>query len=227
MHSSAAVSTKGNGDSLANYERIKLLGKGSFGSVFLMRRKKANTSENSSRGAATGALVCVKCVSVRGMNRKERESAQLEVRILRKLEHPNIVPFRSSFLSEGGAVLNIVLAHCDGGDLEAHLKALNRRSRSGGGSGSNGAPLLSEGLVLQWFAQVALGLHFLHANRVLHRDIKSANVFVTGSGRLVLGDFGISKVLACAGGGGGAKMMAQVSVGNVIAVFNCICCVLI
>ena len=198
----SAISSRGGGmDSLANYERIKLLGKGSYGSVFLMRRKQVNARVASARGAPTGALVCVKCVSVRGMNRKEREAARLEVQILRRLEHPNIVPFRAAFLSDGGAVLHIVLAHCDGGDLEAHLRSLRKATR-GGGAAAGPSPL-SEGLVLQWFSQVALGLHFLHANRVLHRDVKSANVFITGTGRLVLGDFGISKVLGGGKGGGG------------------------
>ena len=42
---------------------------------------------------------------------------------------------------------------------------------------------------------MALGLHYMHANRVLHRDLKTQNIFLLGNGRLVLGDLGISKVL--------------------------------
>lgn len=59
--------------------------------------------------------------------------------------------------------------------------------------------LLPESKVMTWFVQTALGLHFMHSNRVLHRDIKTQNVFILSSGRVVLGDLGISK--ASRGGG--------------------------
>ncbi|CAM9415070.1 unnamed protein product [Chrysoparadoxa australica] len=49
--------------------------------------------------------------------------------------------------------------------------------------------------VLNWFVQMALGLHYMHTCRVLHRDLKTQNIFLLGNGRLVLGDLGISKVL--------------------------------
>ena len=43
--------------------------------------------------------------------------------------------------------------------------------------------------------QMALAIHYMHENKVLHRDIKTQNIFLLGNGRLVLGDLGISKVL--------------------------------
>jgi serine/threonine protein kinase len=55
--------------------------------------------------------------------------------------------------------------------------------------------LFSESKILHWFVQLALGLHYMHTNKVLHRDLKTQNVFMLGNGRLVLGDLGISKVL--------------------------------
>ena len=54
--------------------------------------------------------------------------------------------------------------------------------------------LFSESKILHWFVQLALGLHYMHTNKVLHRDLKTQNVFMLGNGRLVLGDLGISKV---------------------------------
>lgn len=54
--------------------------------------------------------------------------------------------------------------------------------------------LLPESKIMTWFVQTALGLHYMHSNRVLHRDIKTQNVFILSSGRVVLGDLGISKV---------------------------------
>ena len=55
--------------------------------------------------------------------------------------------------------------------------------------------LFSESKILHWFVQLGLGLHYMHTNKVLHRDLKTQNVFMLGNGRLVLGDLGISKVL--------------------------------
>lgn len=50
-------------------------------------------------------------------------------------------------------------------------------------------------LVRAIMQQIALGIHYMHQNKVLHRDIKTQNIFLLGNGRLVLGDLGISKVL--------------------------------
>lgn len=54
--------------------------------------------------------------------------------------------------------------------------------------------LLPESKVMTWFVQTALGLHYMHSHKILHRDIKTQNVFILSSGRVVLGDLGISKV---------------------------------
>jgi NIMA (never in mitosis gene a)-related kinase len=68
------------------------------------------------------------------------------------------------------------------GDLASQIKAAKRN-------------LFSEAKILHWFVQLTLGLHYMHCNKVLHRDLKTQNVFMLGNGRLVLGDLGISKVL--------------------------------
>jgi NIMA (never in mitosis gene a)-related kinase len=68
------------------------------------------------------------------------------------------------------------------GDLASQIKAAKRN-------------LFSESKILHWFVQLALGLHYMHTSRVLHRDLKTQNIFLLGNGRLVLGDLGISKVL--------------------------------
>lgn len=57
--------------------------------------------------------------------------------------------------------------------------------------------LFPESKILHWFVQIALGLHYMHGRLVLHRDLKTQNIFLLGNGRLVLGDLGISKVGRC------------------------------
>jgi serine/threonine protein kinase len=103
--------------------------------------------------------------------------------MMKNLQHPNIVAFKQSFFSEGKRHLCIVMTYCDGGDLEQRLK--QQRGK-----------LLREDQVMHWFVQMALGLHFMHEKHVLHRDIKSQNIFMLGNGRLVLGDLGIAKALS-------------------------------
>ena len=53
----------------------------------------------------------------------------------------------------------------------------------------------TEEQILQWLVQLALALHHVHERGILHRDLKAQNVFITSTGLLKLGDFGISKVV--------------------------------
>jgi serine/threonine protein kinase len=152
------------------YEPIRVLGEGSFGKVYLMRDKPRR------------ALVCVKVIKIRNIPKKEREATKMEVDLLRRLNHPNIVRYMDSFLSRNGESLCICMEYCDGGDLAGQIKAARRN-------------LFSESKILHYFVQMALGLQYMHTNKVLHRDLKTQNVFLLGNGRLVLGDLGISKVL--------------------------------
>ena len=50
--------------------------------------------------------------------------------------------------------------------------------------------------MLDWFVQMSLALQYLHSKRVLHRDLKTANVFLTGKGIVKLGDFGVGNPVA-------------------------------
>jgi len=85
-------------------------------------------------------------------------------------------------MSKNRDSLCIVMEFCDGGDLSDIIKKARKQ-------------LFTESKILHYFVQMSLGLHYMHARRILHRDLKTQNIFLLGNGRLVLGDLGICKVL--------------------------------
>jgi serine/threonine protein kinase len=153
---------------MEDLESIKMLGQGSFGRVYLMKHKK------------TCRLLCTKIIKLKDMPEKEKQACRTEVQLMKTLTHPNIVGYHDSFLYRN--CLCITMEYCDGGDLSQRVNMAK-------------GTLLPESKILTWFVQVAMGLHYMHSKRILHRDIKSQNIFILSSGRVVLGDLGVSKVL--------------------------------
>ena len=102
--------------------------------------------------------------------------------MLKNLAHPNIVAYKGSLVDKG--ILIIIMEFCDVGDLAFHIK--KKRAKS---------VFFTETEIMNWFVQLCLSLEYIHGRKVLHRDIKSSNVFLTRNNTIKLGDFGISKVL--------------------------------
>lgn len=163
--------------SCKGYEVVRPIGAGSFGQVFLV----LHTVEQRH-------YVMKEIASMADMDDKQRESTDLEVKLLSAISHPNIVGFQDSFINEGGH-LAIFMEYCEQGDMYTYLQDAKKTGRIPG-----------EAKLLEWFVQVILALQALHSRRVLHRDLKMQNIFLTGSRdqhamTLKLGDFGIAKVL--------------------------------
>ncbi|TPX60107.1 hypothetical protein PhCBS80983_g02013 [Powellomyces hirtus] len=161
---------------MENYKILRTIGIGSSGCVRLAECKQPPNKKNEIQ------LVCVKEVSLGNMSKEERRSAVREAKVLKHLPpHPNIVGYRSALIENGS--LYIVLEYAESGDLDAYLA---RR---------NGA-LVPEAQIWKWTLHLLLGIHHLHTHKILHRDIKTKNIFLTRTNTLQLGDFGIARSLA-------------------------------
>ena len=106
----------------------------------------------------------------------------LQAELLSRLHHPCIVGYRESILVDD--VLSIVMEYCDGGDLSERILEASESDSP-----------FDEAQILDWFTQIALALKHIHDMNILHRDLKTQNVFLTKENRIKLGDFGISKIL--------------------------------
>merc|ERR1719446_1211424 len=117
-----------------------------------------------------------------------------EVKLLASLKHPYIVRYRESFLE--AVFLAIVMDYAEGGDLQRRVQQARQP--------------FPEPQILRWITQAALGLKYLHTQHILHRDMKTANLFLTKQDRVQIGDFRISKRQQV----GGAPLLEDRTVGT-------------
>ena len=157
--------------SLNNFIIGKNLGKGAFGSVCLVTRKEDKK------------VYAMKSINIGKLDKKEIEAALNEVRILASLSHPNIIGYKDAFYDENSRTLNIVMEYADDGDISHKIQDnLKRRLR------------FEESTIWEWIIQLLKGLKYLHDNKIMHRDIKCANIFLMKNGLLKIGDLNVSKI---------------------------------
>ncbi|XP_057263737.1 serine/threonine-protein kinase Nek4 isoform X7 [Pezoporus wallicus] len=154
---------------LAAYCFLRAVGKGSYGEVSLVRHRQDSKQ------------YVIKRLNLKNASSRERKAAEQEAQLLSQLKHPNIVTYRESWQGEDG-LLYIVMGFCEGGDLYHKLKEQKGQ-------------LLPENQVVEWFVQIAMALQYLHEKHILHRDLKTQNVFLTRTNIIKVGDLGIARVL--------------------------------
>ena len=156
--------------SLNNFIIGKNLGKGAFGSVCLVTRKEDKK------------LYAMKSINIGKLDKQEIEAALNEVRILASLNHPNIIGYKDAFYDEKSRTLNMVMEYADDGDISHKIQDnLKRRLR------------FEESTIWEWIIQLLKGLKYLHDNKIMHRDLKCANIFLMKNGLLKIGDLNVSK----------------------------------
>jgi len=120
---------------------------------------------------------------------KEDNKKQIynEASIMKKLFHPNIISFKDVFKDTKLDYFYIVMEYADDGDLSKKIKTQKQKTY--------GDKYFSEEKILQYFDQICRGLQYIHSKNIIHRDIKTQNIFLMKNGKVKIGDFGISKAL--------------------------------
>ncbi|XP_029463882.1 serine/threonine-protein kinase Nek11-like isoform X2 [Rhinatrema bivittatum] len=154
------------------YSVIKRLGSGSFATAYLVSDAQCQKAENEK---------VLKKIPLGDLCPDATVPSAKEAQLLASLNNPAIIQFFSSFVDLTNFF--IVTEYCEGGDLEAHI---NQRREAG--------RLFSENQVLEWFIQLLLGIQYLHERLILHRDLKTKNIFLK-NGTVKIGDFGVSRIL--------------------------------
>lgn len=110
------------------------------------------------------------------------DDAQNEVGIMKTLNHPNVIKYHDSYIRNGK--FHIMMEYASKGCL--HEFILNNRPN-----------LLDAQVVMNLFVQILMGLNHIHVKKILHRDLKPQNIFLTGlkADVVKIGDFGISRIL--------------------------------
>eukprot|EP01036_Dinobryon_divergens_P022734 gene22734-31020_t len=162
--------------SLSDFEVLLKLGSGSFGTVYKVRRLADNKP------------YVIKNVRIIDLSRREQAEAINEVQILAQLDSVYVVKYYDSFIEKD--CLFIVMEFCNRGDLQNLLKKAKERK----------VTCLKESVIWNIVLQVILGLHYIHKKKILHRDLKTANVFLTKDHNNVnylvkIGDLGVAKLL--------------------------------
>ncbi|KAG6333663.1 hypothetical protein ID866_5421 [Astraeus odoratus] len=153
--------------SIKDFDIIKPISKGAFGSVFLAKKK------------VTGDYYAIKVLKKADMIAKNQiTNVKAERMILMKqAESPFVAKLYFTFQSKEN--LYLVMEYLNGGDCAALIKSLGS---------------LPEEWTRQYIAEVVLGLEYLHQRGIVHRDLKPDNLLIDQHGHLKLTDFGLSRI---------------------------------
>ncbi|CAD8199171.1 unnamed protein product [Paramecium pentaurelia] len=157
------------GSNLSQFTILNELGKGSYGVVY-----KVKSSQD-------GNIYVLKKINLTHLKSKHQAEALKEAQLLRKLKHPNIITYYMSFIEQDN--LCIIMEYAEGGDLQKLLKDYKEKRK-----------FMQEETIWEMSKELSSALQHLHENNIIHRDIKTLNVFLTKDKRVKLGDLGVSKI---------------------------------
>ena len=154
-----------------NFEILEKLGDGAYSIVYKVKRK------------IDSKIYALKKVKLENLNEKEKENALNEVRILASVKSPFVISYKEAFIEDSDSSLCLVMEFADKGDLYQKITEFKKIGC-----------LFEEVDIWKIFIQMTRGLKALHDMKILHRDLKSANIFLESDGSAKIGDLNVSKV---------------------------------
>ena len=158
---------------IREYKILKQIGEGSYASIFKVQKDNSNE------------IYVLKQIPITEEDLNDTQNLndiKNESLILSKIHCPYIVKFYDSFFHNNS--LNIITEYCSSGDLCDYIQMYISHKKK-----------MSEKLIWKLFIQICLGLHYLHNHKILHRDIKTKNIFLNEDFSVKIGDLGIAKIL--------------------------------
>ena len=155
---------------IREYQILEKIGKGTFGTVYKV--KKYNES----------FLYVIKQIPLNELTEEQIKQVNTEAKLLSLINSNFVVKYFESFIDN--YELFIVMEYCDNGDLYHFLQEQQIKSTP-----------LKEDLVWQIFIKITLGLSTIHKMKILHRDLKTLNIFLNKDMGVKIGDLGIAKQL--------------------------------
>ena len=155
-----------------NFEIINKLGDGAYSEVFKVRRK------------IDSKIYALKKVKLKNLKEKEKINALSEIRILASIKSPFIISYKEAFFTIEDKSLNLIMEFADNGDLYQKIKYYKTKNI-----------FFDEKDVWKIFIQITRGLKTLHDLNIVHRDFKSANIFLFKEGTAKIGDLNVSKII--------------------------------
>lgn len=154
------------GPSIRDFDILKPISKGAFGSVYLAKKK------------TTGDHYAIKVLRKADMIAKNQvTNVKAERMILSRIDSPFVVKLYFTFQSRDN--LYLVMEYLNGGDCSALIKTFGA---------------LDEDWARKYAAEVVLALKYLHSQNIIHRDLKPENLLIDKNGHIKLTDFGLSRV---------------------------------
>jgi len=155
---------------IREYQILEKIGKGTFGTVYKV--KKYNDP----------FLYVIKQIPLNELTEEQIKQVNTEAKLLSLINSNFVVKYFESFIEK--YELFIVMEYCDNGDLYHFLQEQQIKSTP-----------LKEDLVWQIFIKITLGLTTIHKMKILHRDLKTLNIFLNKDMGIKIGDLGIAKQL--------------------------------
>ena len=143
------LTSGGTNNTFYDYHKIKLLGQGSFGTVYLVKNKKLNNN------------FAMKIIEKSSNDEEKEDEIKNEINILRKLDHPNILKINDFFSTKNEYFL--ITEFCPEGELFYEIK--------------NFAPF-DEALAGWYMKQILSAVNYCHKSKIIHRDLKPENILI-------------------------------------------------